>query len=89
MNGKIRASSVIGGARNFGRRDLLKSAGGFGAFAAVQGILPGSARAASPKSGGHLRVGFENSLTDSRDRPHADNAASVAALRSQLERHLS
>lgn len=44
---------------------------------------------AAARQGGHLRVGFENSLTDSRDRPHADNAASVAALRSQLERHLS
>lgn len=44
---------------------------------------------AAARQGGHLRVGFENSLTDSHDRPHADNAASVAALRSQLERHLS
>lgn len=39
--------------------------------------------------GGGLRVGFENSLTDHCNRPHPDNAASVAALRSLLERQLS
>lgn len=44
---------------------------------------------AAAQQGGNLRVGFENSLSDHRDRPHADNAASVAALRAQLERHLS
>ena len=78
MNGKIRASSVIGGARNFGRRDLLKSAGGFGAFAAVQGILPGSARAASPKSGGHLRVGTGfGSTTDSLDPATTEHGMTI------------
>ena len=41
------------------------------------------------KQGGKLRVGFENSLTDHSTQPHHDNAASVAALRSLLERHLS
>lgn len=39
--------------------------------------------------GGALRVGFENSLTDHCNRPHPDNAASVAALRSLLERQFS
>jgi len=78
MNGKIRTSSVIGGARNFGRRDLLKSAGGFGAFAAVQGILPGSARAASPKSGGHLRVGTGfGSTTDSLDPATTEHGMTI------------
>ncbi|SOH95265.1 Uncharacterized conserved protein, DUF849 family [Monaibacterium marinum] len=42
---------------------------------------------ATAQQGGDLRVGFENSLTDHSDRPHPDNAASVAALRSLLERH--
>ena len=82
MNGKIRASSVIGGARNVGRRDLLKSAGGFGAFAAVQGILPGSARAASPKSGGHLRVGTGfGSTTDSLDPAKSTSSPSDTRTR--------
>ncbi|MGR3592382.1 MAG: 3-keto-5-aminohexanoate cleavage protein [Limimaricola soesokkakensis] len=43
---------------------------------------------AAAQQGGSLRVGFENSLTDHRGQPHGDNAASVAALRAQLERHL-
>ncbi|MFC6761767.1 hypothetical protein ACFQFQ_23470 [Sulfitobacter porphyrae] len=34
-------------------------------------------------------MGFENSLTDHCNHPHPDNAASVAALRSLLENHLS
>lgn len=41
------------------------------------------------RQGGDLRVGFENSLTDADGAPHADNAASVASLRTQLERHLA
>lgn len=36
--------------------------------------------------GGACRVGFENSLTAADGRQHSDNAASVAALISQLER---
>lgn len=44
---------------------------------------------AAARAGGRLRVGFENSLTDSRGHPHPDNAASVAALRSLLESDLS
>ncbi|QFT60743.1 3-keto-5-aminohexanoate cleavage enzyme (plasmid) [Sulfitobacter sp. THAF37] len=44
---------------------------------------------AAARAGGALRVGFENSLTDHCNRPHRDNAASVAALRSLLENHLS
>ncbi|WP_425044030.1 3-keto-5-aminohexanoate cleavage protein [Primorskyibacter sp. S87] len=36
--------------------------------------------------GGDLRVGFENSLLTADGRPHRDNAASVAALVSQLKR---
>lgn len=43
---------------------------------------------AGAQAGGTLRVGFENSLTDSTGIPHTDNAASVAALRTLLERHL-
>jgi uncharacterized protein (DUF849 family) len=35
--------------------------------------------------GGDLRVGFENSLTDTNGVPHADNASSVAALCHNLE----
>ncbi|PIE16279.1 MAG: 3-keto-5-aminohexanoate cleavage protein [Rhodobacterales bacterium] len=35
--------------------------------------------------GGSLRVGFENSLLRADGRPHADNAASVAALCNLLE----
>ncbi len=41
------------------------------------------------RQGADLRVGFENSLADQSNRLHPDNAASVAALRSLLERHLS
>lgn len=37
------------------------------------------------RRGGALRVGFENNLTDGDGRPFADNAASVAALRSALD----
>lgn len=44
---------------------------------------------AAAREGGALRVGFENSLTDHCSRPHPDNAASVAALRTLLESHLS
>lgn len=44
---------------------------------------------AAARAGGTLRVGFENSLTDSRNTLYPDNAASVAALRSLLERHLT
>jgi len=44
---------------------------------------------AAARAGGALRVGFENSLNDHCNRPHPDNAASVAALRSLLENHLS
>lgn len=36
-------------------------------------------------SGGDCRVGFENGLCDSRNRPWPDNAASVAALRAALK----
>ncbi|CUH76298.1 3-keto-5-aminohexanoate cleavage enzyme [Tritonibacter multivorans] len=36
--------------------------------------------AAAAQEGGALRVGFENSLTAEDGNPHADNAASVAAL---------
>lgn len=36
--------------------------------------------------GGNLRVGFENSLVSASGSLHHDNAASVAALRAQLER---
>lgn len=36
--------------------------------------------------GGDVRVGFENSLTAADGRQHLDNAGSVAALISQLER---
>jgi len=43
------------------------------------------ARAAS--EGGALRIGFENSLVDAQGNPHADNAASVAALVSTLKRY--
>jgi uncharacterized protein (DUF849 family) len=43
---------------------------------------------AAAQQGGALRVGFENSLTDAAGHPHPDNAASVAALRMTLERHL-
>ncbi len=42
--------------------------------------------AAAAAQGGALRVGFENSLTNAIDTPHADNVASVAALVSRLER---
>lgn len=42
--------------------------------------------AAAAAQGGRLRVGFENSLTGADGVPHSDNAASVAALRSLLER---
>lgn len=42
--------------------------------------------AAAATQGGQLRVGFENSLTDADGTPYPDNAASVAALRSLLER---
>lgn len=44
---------------------------------------------AAARSGGGLRVGFENSLTDTLGHPYTDNAASVAVLRSLLERHPS
>lgn len=44
---------------------------------------------AAARNGGQLRVGFENSLTDHRNKPHPNNAASVAALRSLLESHLA
>lgn len=37
------------------------------------------------KHGGNLRVGFENSLVDANGAPHANNAASVAALVHSLE----
>ncbi len=40
------------------------------------------------KRGGDLRVGFENSLTDADGNPWPDNASSVAALTSALERNL-
>jgi len=36
--------------------------------------------------GGDVRVGFENSLTDPTGRPWSDNAESVAALISRIER---
>lgn len=36
------------------------------------------------RAGGTLRVGFENSLTGENGTPHADNAASVAALCQRL-----
>lgn len=36
--------------------------------------------------GGQLRVGFENSLTNSAGQPHPDNAASVAALVAALQK---
>ncbi|WP_424933482.1 3-keto-5-aminohexanoate cleavage protein [Amaricoccus macauensis] len=39
--------------------------------------------------GGKLRAGFENSLVGPDGRPHTNNAASIAALRSQLEGGLS
>lgn len=38
------------------------------------------------RQGGSVRVGFENSLTAADGVPHRDNAASVAALVSKLER---
>lgn len=44
---------------------------------------------AAAHDGGSLRVGFENSLTDSNGNTYLDNAASVAALRATLERHPS
>ncbi|PPC77549.1 3-keto-5-aminohexanoate cleavage protein [Pokkaliibacter plantistimulans] len=37
--------------------------------------------------GGALRIGFENSLVDAQGNPHADNAASVAALLGKLQRY--
>lgn len=42
--------------------------------------------AAAAQQGGSVRVGFENSLTAVDGIPHHDNAASVAALVSHLER---
>lgn len=42
---------------------------------------------AAARLGGDVRVGFENSLTDAAGQPHADNAASVAALKALLSRH--
>lgn len=39
--------------------------------------------------GGGLRVGFENSLTSADGSPHADNAASVRALRHRSKRSSS
>lgn len=44
---------------------------------------------AAARDGGSLRVGFENSLTDSNGNTYLDNAASVATLRATLERHPS
>ncbi len=44
---------------------------------------------AAARRGGDLRVGFENSLTDRFGRQHADNAASVRALRAALEKQTS
>ncbi|GGE47368.1 BKACE family enzyme [Actibacterium pelagium] len=41
--------------------------------------------AEAAKRGGDLRVGFENSLTDSHGTPWADCAASVRALRARIE----
>lgn len=38
--------------------------------------------------GGDVRVGFENGLTDEHETPWADNAASVAALKSRLKGHV-
>ncbi|MGJ8546031.1 MAG: 3-keto-5-aminohexanoate cleavage protein [Sulfitobacter sp.] len=40
---------------------------------------------AAAQQGGSLRVGFENSLSDAQENLHADNAASVAALRGLLK----
>lgn len=42
---------------------------------------------AAAQEGGHLRVGFENSLTMANELPYDDNASSVAALRTLIERH--
>jgi uncharacterized protein (DUF849 family) len=66
------------------RRDAVPYASGWMACAfgpAEHDVLIEAARL-----GGALRVGFENALTDRHGRPHADNAASVAALRAALER---
>jgi len=42
--------------------------------------------ACAAAKGGQLRVGFENSLTDTNQCLHSDNAASVTALRTLIER---
>ncbi len=44
---------------------------------------------AAAKSGGAVRVGFENSLMTNDGQVHSDNAASVSALRNLIERSSS